>query len=79
MEHLSVSPQTSSATHVQEGEDRAKKLDERMAERKRQRDADKDGRDDSAPGRKRRHEEAEPDEAKQAAAEEADGDRWQPG
>lgn len=65
---------------LQEGEERVRKLDERMAERRRQRDADRDGRDDSAPGRKRRHKEAKPDEPKQSVAEEADdGDRWQPG
>ena len=61
----------------QEGEERARKLEERMAERRRAKAAD-----GSAPGSRRRPGDEQPGGAEQPAAEAANGgsdDRWQAG
>lgn len=69
----------------QEGEERARHLGERMAQRRREKDTEGEqqrrGREDSAPGRKRRHEDLKKDDAaeEQPALEPAEGARWQTG
>ena len=72
-----MAPPSSGVMDVQEGEERARKLDERMAERRREK-----ATDGSAPSSRRRHDDEQRGGAEQPAAEAATGDnsdRWQAG